>query len=95
MKLNNVDMLITNIEEKENSNTRLPYWKVKCVDLTEGDSFDINLKERDIAEKLEIMTKYNLNLSLNNSQYGMRLSIDSINKKLGNILFDNVSKIKE
>lgn len=94
MKLNNVDMLITNIEEKENSNTRLPYWKVKCVDLTEGDSFDINLKDRELAEKFETMTKYNLNLSLNNSQYGMRLSIDSINRKLGNILLDNINKSK-
>lgn len=92
MKINNMMMLVTNIEEKENSNTRLPYWKVKVVDLSEGDSFDINVKERELAEKLEPMTKYTLNMSLNNSQYGMKISIDSIIQKLGNIINSSVAK---
>lgn len=92
MKVNNIIVLITAIEEKENSNTRLPYWKVKMVDLSEGDSFDINVKEREIAEKLEPFSKYTVNLSLNNSQYGMKLNIDSISQKLGNILAASTSK---
>ena len=42
-----------------------------------------------MAEKLKPMFKYNLNLSLSNSQYGMRVELAALNpivKELGSII---------
>lgn len=90
MKINNVMCLVSSREEKINKNTNLPYWSVGIVTLDgDGTALNISVKEKDIAEKLKPMFKYNLNLNLSNSQYGMRVELAALNpivKELGSII---------
>lgn len=90
MKINNVMCLVSAREEKVNKNTNLPYWSVGIVTLDgDGTALNISVKEKDIAEKLKPMFKYNLNLNLSNSQYGMRVELATLNpivKELGSII---------
>lgn len=90
MKINNVMCLVSAREEKVNKNTNLPYWSVGIVTLDgDGTALNISIKEKDIAEKLKPMFKYNLNLNLSNSQYGMRVELAALNpivKELGSII---------
>lgn len=90
MKINNVMCLVSAREEKVNKNTNLPYWSVGIVTLDgDGTALNISVKEKDIAEKLKPMFKYNLNLNLSNSQYGMRVELAALNpivKELGTII---------
>lgn len=90
MKINNVMCLISSREEKINKNTNLPYWSIGIVTLDgDGTALNISVKEKDIAEKLKPMFKYNLNLNLSNSQYGMRVELAALNpmvKELGSII---------
>lgn len=90
MKINNVMCLVSAREEKVNKNTNLPYWSVGIVTLDgDGTALNISVKEKDIAEKLKPMFKYNLNLNLSNSQYGMRVELAALNpivKELGSII---------
>lgn len=90
MKINNVMCLVSSREEKVNKNTNLPYWSVGIVTLDgDGTALNISVKEKDIAEKLKPMFKYNLNLNLSNSQYGMRVELAALNpivKELGSII---------
>jgi len=82
--------LVSAREEKVNKNTNLPYWSVGIVTLDgDGTALNISVKEKDIAEKLKPMFKYNLNLNLSNSQYGMRVELAALNpivKELGSII---------
>ena len=90
MKINNVMCLVSAREEKVNKNTNLPYWSVGIVTLDgDGTALNISVKEKDIAEKLKPMFKYNLNLNLSNSQYGMRVELAALNpivKELGSLI---------
>lgn len=90
MKINNVMCLVSSREEKVNKNTNLPYWSVGIVTLDgDGTALNISVKEKEIAEKLKPMFKYNLNLNLSNSQYGMRVELATLNpivKELGSII---------
>lgn len=90
MKINNVMCLVSSREEKVNKNTNLPYWSIGIVTLDgDGTALNISIKEKEIAEKLKPMFKYNLNLSLSNSQYGMRVELAALNpivKELGSII---------
>lgn len=88
MKINNVNVLITAIDKKENQNTHLPYWPISLVTLDgEGTAITINVKSQDVAEMFKPMQMYYVNLSLSNSQYGMRLEFADIpiSKELGTI----------
>ena len=88
MKINNVNVLITAIDKKENQNTHLPYWPISLVTLDgEGTAITINVKSQDVAEMFTPMKMYYVNLSLSNSQYGMRLEFTDIpiSKELGAI----------
>lgn len=88
MKINNMNVLITAIDKKENQNTHLPYWPISLVTLDgEGTALTINVKSEDIAEMFKPMQMYCVNFSLSNSQYGMRLEFADIPivKELGPI----------
>ena len=88
MKISNINVLITAIDKKENQNTHLPYWPISLVTLDgEGTAITINVKSQDVAEMVKPMQMYYVNLSLSNSQYGMRLEFADIPiaKELGTI----------
>ncbi|MDS0525440.1 hypothetical protein NNC19_07100 [Clostridium sp. SHJSY1] len=86
MKINNLNVLVASIEEKVNSNTNAIYWTVGILDLSDGTNFNLTVREQDMISKLKAMFKYNVSLSLKDSQYGMRLSLENVNKELGSIL---------
>jgi hypothetical protein len=86
MKINNINVLVSSIEQKTNSKTNAIYWAVGILDLNDGTNFNLTIKEQELASKLKTMFKYVVNLSLKDSQYGMRLSLDNVNKELGSIL---------
>ncbi|MGL4107276.1 hypothetical protein [Clostridium sp. LP20] len=90
MKINNICCLVSSITKKENQNTHLPYWAVGLVSLDgEGTSINVNVKDESIANRLKLMFKYDFNLSLSSSQYGLKVEMASNNpiaKELGSIL---------
>ena len=98
MKINNVNVLITAIDKKENQNTHLPYWPISLVTLDgEGTAITINVKTQDVAEMFKPMQMYYVNFSLSNSQYGMRLEFADIPivkeaGAIGNQVTNDVSK---
>lgn len=89
MKINNVTCLISSKEEKINKNTNLTYWAVGLVSLDgEGTALNINVKEKELADKIKPMFRYQLNLSLSSTQYGMKVELSHdypIVKELGSI----------
>ena len=83
MKLENREVLITKVDSRKNPKGE-NYIAIEFLDLTSGDNFSISSKEIEYM-KLKTMTKYNLDLILTSSRYGLKLSIDRINKALGEI----------
>ena len=86
MIVKNVDILVSSVEEKVNSNTHLPYLAIKILSLPDGDNF--NVLERD-AEKFGLyqpMEKYKVDLKITSNQYGISVAIENVLKDLGNIL---------
>jgi len=86
MKINNINVLVSSIEAKVNSKTNLAYWAVGIMDLTDGTTFNLMVKDQETISKITTMNKYNVSLSLQDSQYGMRLTFTSIGDDLGGIL---------
>lgn len=97
MKIDNVEILVTAIAEKENASTRALYWPLSFVTLDgEGTAITINVKDKELIEQFEVMNRYCVNLSLASSQYGLKLDFGyvPIVKKLGVINFTNSSALK-
>lgn len=86
MKINNIDVLVSSIEERINSKTNATYWVIGILDLTDGTNFNLMVKDQDTVMKVKAMNKYVVSLSLQDSQYGMRLSFTDIAQDLGGIL---------
>lgn len=92
MKIDNVEILVTAIAEKENATTHALYWPISFVTLDgEGTAITINVKDKGLSEQFELMNRYCVNLSLASSQYGLKLDFGyvPIVKKLGVINFTN------
>ncbi|MFR0018276.1 MAG: hypothetical protein ACLRVF_18395 [Clostridium paraputrificum] len=86
MKINNITVLVSNIEKKINNNTKEPYWSIGVLDLSDGTNFNLTVKEEDKANKLKMMNKYIMDFTLQDSKYGMKLSLDNVGKELGGIV---------
>lgn len=86
MKVNNVDVLVSSIEIKKNSNTKEDYISLGILTLDDGTNFTISEKDMNKLQLLKAMNKYKMNLIISSSQYGIRIGIDDIVKDLGGIL---------
>lgn len=90
MKINNVPCLVSSKDEKINKNTNLPYWVIGIVSLDgDGTAININIKEKELADKIKPMFKYQFNLTLSSSQYGIKVELATLNpiiKELGSIV---------
>lgn len=90
MKINNIMCLVSSNEERINKNTNLPYNNVGIVTLDgDGTTLNITVKEKDIAARLQPMCKYQLNMVLNSSQYGLKMELAAVNpivKEMGCIM---------
>lgn len=77
MKLNNVDVLVTKVEVKENKEGK-GYLIINLLDLSSGDNFQVINKELELLGQLKAMTKFRLNLNLTSTKYGLKLDIVGI-----------------
>lgn len=84
MKLNNIDVLITKVEIKENKEGK-GYLIISLLDLVSGDNFQIINKELELLGKLKPMTKFKIDFDLTSTKYGLKLDIDKIIEEKGNI----------
>lgn len=86
MKVNNIDVLVSSMEVKKNSNTKEDYISLGILTLDDGTNFTISEKDMNKLSLLKPMNKYKMNLIVSSSQYGIRVSIGDIVKDLGGIL---------
>ncbi|EIF6158478.1 hypothetical protein ACV31L_12840 [Clostridium perfringens] len=85
MLLKKLDMLCTKVELKEKKDSKEQYLMVSLLDLNSGDVFDILEKDIEILKRITPMTKYNVDLKLSSSKYGLSLAIENIGDNLGGI----------
>lgn len=86
MKVNNIDVLVSSLEVKKNSNTKEDYISLGILTLDDGTNFTISEKDMNKLPLLKAMNRYRMNLKVTSSQYGIRVSIEDIVKDLGNII---------
>lgn len=84
MKINNVDVLVTKVEVKENKEGK-GYVIINLLDLVSGDNFQIVNKELELLGKLKAMTKFKIDFDLTSTKYGLKLDIDRVIAEEGNI----------
>lgn len=84
MKIN-TDVLVTKIEAKKRKDTTEQYLMISFLDINSGDVFDVIEKDIEMLVKIQPMTKYNMDLQLSSSKYGLKLSIINLNKELGGV----------
>lgn len=74
----NISFLVIKLNEE--------YFIISLLALEDGTTFNIIVKDKDIADKIAPMNKYIINLSLSSSQYGLKLDIVQVVKALGSII---------
>ena len=76
MKIENLECLILNVNEKVKQNGE-HYVSVGIACINDGSSFTVNSTDMELL-KLEPFSRHIANFTLMDSKYGMRLSMDSI-----------------
>lgn len=76
MKIENLECLILNVNEKVKQNGE-HYVAVGIACINDGSSFTVNSTDMELL-KLEPFSRHIANFTLMDSKYGMRLSIDNI-----------------
>ena len=84
MKLNNVNVLCSKIELKQNKEGQA-YLLIDLLDISSGDSFNLMSKNIELMKKLKAMNKYNVTLNLTSSRYGLKLDLEDVGDDLGGI----------
>ncbi|MBU5453878.1 hypothetical protein [Caproiciproducens sp. MSJ-32] len=84
MKLNKVNVLVTKVDLKQNQKGEA-YVLIDLLDMESGDSFNIISKDLELMKVLNQMNKYEIDLNLSSSRFGLRLEIDRVNSNLGEI----------
>lgn len=84
MIIKNVSVLVTKVDLKKSSKGEA-YLIIDMLDITSGDSFNLMSKNIDFMQKLQMMTKYKVDLNLTGGKYGLRLEIDKVNDEIGKI----------
>lgn len=84
MKLNNIGVLCTKIEAKQNKEGQA-YLLIDLLDISSGDSFNIMSKNIELMSKLKAMNKYNVTLNLSSNRYGLKLDLEEVGEELGSI----------
>ncbi|WP_195989384.1 hypothetical protein [Clostridium sp. D53t1_180928_C8] len=84
MKLNNVNVLCSKIELKQNKEGKA-YLLIDLLDISSGDSFNLMSKNIELMKKLKAMNKYNVTLNLTSSRYGLKLDLEDVGDDLGGI----------
>lgn len=82
MLINKVTMLVTSVEMKERKVDAgmIPYAAVGLVSMDDGKPFTVTVSEKEIYTALKPFSPTSLNLALNDSKYGLKLSIVGVNE---------------
>lgn len=83
MKINSVEVLITKITHRKTKDG-VEYISLSFLDLSSGDNFNVVSKDMEMI-KIKPMTRYEMDLDLTDSKYGLKLEIDKIGQELGSI----------
>lgn len=79
MLIKNVNVMVTNNIEKKMTDGTI-YRSVGVLSLDgDGAKFDISVRDMELAEKLRLFEKYNLDFDLQSSKYGLKLVIHNVN----------------
>lgn len=76
--------LISKVELKKNTKGEA-YLNIEFLDLQSGDSFNVISKDIELMSKVQGMNKYNVDLNLSSSKYGLKLELLEVSKSLGTI----------
>lgn len=85
MLINNIDVLVTKVEIREKKDSKEKYLIVGLLDMASGDIFEILEKDLEYLSKLKQMQKYNVDLNLLSSKYGLKLELVSVGDGLGHV----------
>lgn len=85
MKISNINVLVTKVEIKEKKDSKEKYLMISLLDMATGDIFEIMEKDIEYLSKLKQMQKYNVDLSLTSSKYGLRLELLEVGAEQGAI----------
>lgn len=82
--IQNQEILCTKIKQGTNKKN-LNYFVIDILVLSTSDMFTIITYDLELAYKLQVMNKYNIDLELTSNKYGLKLSIAMIKEELGSI----------
>ena len=84
MKIENINILITTLVAKTGK-TNNSYLAINFIDLATGQNYDVVEKNIEYMRKLQPMNKYKIDLLLESTKYGLKLTISALKEHLGTI----------
>ena len=82
MKLVKRDILVTSCTIGKNKQDQA-YINIQFVDMQDQNSYQVISKNLELAQKLQGMKKYKVDLELTSSKYGLKLDIPVVLEDLG------------
>ena len=82
MKLSKRDILVTSCVIGKNKNDQA-YVNINFIDMQDQNSYQVISKNLELAQKLQGMKKYKVDLELTSSKYGLKLDIPVVLEDLG------------
>lgn len=74
MKIENIEVIILKVKERTNKEG-VNYWLIKFADVEDGETFDVIVKDPNKIRNFEVFQKTVISLTLNNSKFGLNLSL--------------------
>lgn len=84
MLIQDQEILCTRIKQGTNKKN-LNYCVIDILVLSTSDMFTIITYDLEVGYKLQVMSKYNVDLELTSNRYGLKLRIATIKEELGSI----------
>ena len=73
-----LETMLSKIEIKTSSKDNKDYIIATFLSFAGGDSFNIMIKDMDMLSKLKQYQRYELDINLNSTNYGLNLSLESL-----------------
>ena len=74
MKIEDIEVIILKVKERTNKEG-VNYWLIKFADVEDGETFDVIVKDPNKIRNFEVFQKTVISLTLNNSKFGLNLSL--------------------
>ena len=73
-----LETMLSKFEIKTSSKDNKDYIMATFLSFAGGDSFNIMIKDMDMLSKLKQYQRYQLDINLNSTNYGLNLSLESL-----------------